>query len=831
MPTENTNVDGSAYGQFPPTDQTFQYPAGTRLATKAEFDSKNTLVVAMLAPNGQTVWVKYSDNATAPVSQTPRAAANKEAVLPTITVSATRISSILVPKPGPPIPNPMHKFASWTYSVSLWWLGLEDYARLMAQEDVDGAMAFAPTKGNSFVLAEDGGIYPNQRVPNTLGVNYNIQSVSFTTTIAPGRQNRSTNMIEGKITIVEPYGVTFIDSLVLASFDGTRHRNYTQQPLMLQIDFKGYDDDGKPVPADQLALYRKRFPIRILTCKLDVSSGGSQYDISFTATGAVAHMPEMATTPKDFNITAGTVREFFDQLGDQITQFNVDYILKGKAAFADGLKFDYDDKIGDSKIVDELNVKFTEGNPSSKKIDFKKKRFSIPAKTSMIDIVTKVLSQSNYFIVDQKLGRSGAINTASTNLTTIFNYFKMTSEVKYIGVSADRTAHENVFDPVRNTLPQQVTLKIRQYPTWSGKHPLQNNQLADPRPYSIKKYNYLFTGKNTDVVDFKLEFNSTYYTAMLAYTSAVPATNISKSTKDENELESLGNAGYVPIVTPVVLGNFIPGMLTTPNPTPNRIVPQANDASLSAGLLNQSDAVKVADVTRSIYSGLTGDMVAVTLTIVGDPTLIKQDDWLYIPSPSRAALYNDIDGTNQADFATNYGHVRTDTGELIVDIVINSPIDIDIDVPGEFGNKGLAFPNPNSYQSLFSGQYKIILIENIFSAGKFEQKIELVRYLNSSLISSFPQGEDASGAVKQNIREGQNSSPRNNSTTAPVISPTVQVPIVDASPPIEYRSRDANIPVPGYGQTVIDPRSGTPVTELSINSDWGHSPGAPTRIP
>ena len=55
------------------------------------------------------------------------------------------------------ISNPMHQFASWTYSWSLWWLSIDDHNALMNRSDVDTAMSWEPGP-TSYVIAEDGGV-------------------------------------------------------------------------------------------------------------------------------------------------------------------------------------------------------------------------------------------------------------------------------------------------------------------------------------------------------------------------------------------------------------------------------------------------------------------------------------------------------------------------------------------------------------------------------------------------------------------------------------------------------------------------------------------------
>ena len=227
-------------------------------------------------------------------------------------------------------PNPLHQYASYTYSWSLWWLNVSDFNRLMDSKSATDAMTWMPTNPRSFVVAQDGGVYPERRQPGTLGLNYHIQTVQFDSVIAPNKTSKSSNMIKGSMTILEPYGVTLIDTLIAASWDGRTYTNYTENPYMLQLEFKGYDDNGEEIPKGEsdVTTYTKRFPIRLLTMKVEVTTRGTEYKIDFVpAGGHVLQSTDLSTTPEIFNITAGTVGEFFKQLEEKFFNFQTQLIV------------------------------------------------------------------------------------------------------------------------------------------------------------------------------------------------------------------------------------------------------------------------------------------------------------------------------------------------------------------------------------------------------------------------------------------------------------------------------------------------------------------------
>ena len=76
-----------------------------------------------------------------------------------------------------------------------------------------------------------------------------------------------------------------------------------------------------------------------------------------------------------------------------------------------------------------------------------------------------------------------------------------------------------------------------------------------------------------------------------------------------------------------------------------------------------------------------------------------------------------------------------DTGQIVVSLTVNTPIDIDADL----ANEGLMYPQPGTRTALFSGQYHILKIDSKFANGKFEQVLHLSRYLNTDYAQSYSQ--------------------------------------------------------------------------------------------
>jgi len=655
-------------------------------------------------------------------------------------------SSLVSPVPTDIIPNPLHQYASSTYALSLWWLDVHDLNGLTNAETADiGTGTNYQLGALSYVVAEDSGLYPQRRLPTQVGLNYNIQDVNIETVVGLNSKSKSSNMITGSMTIVEPYGVTFLDSLVRASGMAGSYQNYTEQPFMLQIDFTGYDDAGDPIPSSETSIYRKRFPIRIIGMKIEVTSKGAEYKLDFVPMGHIAYLggssgsSEYSTVPKDLTINASTVQGFFDAFTNALDAFWRLESLEKKTEYSDSITFKIDPNIATSTIVYDKQMSIAQANPNSKQIDLSKGNFSIPAGTQIQEVINRILQQSSYIIGQLGLDKQ---NTASkevqTSLTQILNTYKTTIQVSYIGTNTSGATVNGAFDNIRNVYAKQLNYSISQYHVYDAVHPAAPT-LSDARPYIIKQYNYLYTGQNNDITDLKINFDTTFYTAVNSYTNQVASTETTASTSVDT---ILGTSTSL-LLSPQLLGalNVIPGLNQIPNLTPNKYKNIVNDQRDNIGFntIKNPASQTAANVMRSIYSG-DAKMINVELSILGDPTLIKQDDWLYTPNPrSTNNIFNQF--LSQFDLAKKYGQIKMDGGELVVSLKVNTPIDIDTD----WTNKGLVFPAPGTVPSLFSGLYGVTIIKNSFSGGVFTQVLNLYRLSNSDIITSSAPADATNG--------------------------------------------------------------------------------------
>jgi hypothetical protein len=164
------------------------------------------------------------------------------------------------------------------------------------------------------------------------------------------------------------------------------------------------------------------------------------------------------------------------------------------------------------------------------------------------------------------------------------------------------------------------------------------------------------------------------------------------------------------------------------NQDPNAIMPlifkpQVSDTRTTTGSGAQTpEQVAMADLEASLLDMSQADMLHVKLKIIGDPSLIKQDDLFWTPKLNSQVIENK---ENADDRLTPDGSIKMDNGEVYVNLTFRTPVDVD-ETTGlmQFTNENILGPMQTS---LFSGLYRILKVKNQFRSGQFTQELELIR--------------------------------------------------------------------------------------------------------
>ena len=272
------------------------------------------------------------------------------ATLPGVTVTATRadvVGDLSARDDITPQPNVLDRFASYTYSASVYLMSARQYERLLLsnKKNINGYFLLfqsggAPANKGGFLGKGSGAV--NGQDPGTesfdavdvedFGRNpafpqdFYIDSITIDNAL-PGQQTQAAHMVTDlKFTVVEPGNITLLDRLYRAVQDAGQVNdseqpvNYTAAVYLMVIRWYGYDINGNLVQVgaadpntgltDPNAVVEKFIPFLIKKINWSVSSKLVTYDFECAPVAQmVAGYTRRGTIPYDAQFTASSVRE------------------------------------------------------------------------------------------------------------------------------------------------------------------------------------------------------------------------------------------------------------------------------------------------------------------------------------------------------------------------------------------------------------------------------------------------------------------------------------------------------------------------------------------
>jgi hypothetical protein len=225
----------------------------------------------------------------------------------------------------------------------------------------------------------------------------------------------------------------------------------------------------------------------------------------------------------------------------------------------------------------------------------------------------------------------------------------------------------------------------------------------------VKEYNYIYTGKNLDILDWNIEFNAGFYTAMNS--------DGGKNNGDKKITENQSSAANAENVEAAQVPQ---GQEPQKGQIPTTVIKDGvltSTAYKGGGGLDDNASLAARQFHDAITSG--NDMIALDLTILGDP---------YYLGDSGMGNYSAVSTDNRhitADGSMNYQN-----GEVQVLINFRTPVDIN-------QQTGL-YDFTSTSISQFSGLYRVLQVDSTFSRGKFTQVLKMVRLKNQEIKATAP---------------------------------------------------------------------------------------------
>ncbi len=664
------------------------------------------------------------------------------------------------------LPNPLEPFQSYNYLFTFSSLTAND-VNIPTNSYLKGALGR--------VIFSSAGRYSENRErtayrnPDNPSGKYDffIDNVVMKHTVIPAMYIGSTNLLTIDFEVIEPYSVgQFLQSCQIAAF-ANGHYSYIDSPFLLTLEFRGYIDDAA-VTIESTTRY---MPVKFRSVTVAMTESGTRYQVSVIAWGDQSFDDEYNKLKQDTVVSGKTVVEML-QTGknslQQIVNENLKKIAnrnkdKEKAYTPDEILIIFpnleeesaeptedspgavtssvnsSDPIeslvavstlrssgqpaGEVNAIGKSNYNFTAASggdipkmPDAPEViknylngkhsrssfnnDNTQREFTFRKDTSIVNAITEALLMSEY---------CANLTKGITDYAGRYDWFRIESQVFML------TSNKNNKDV--GNFPKLLIYRIVPYKVHMSKFQSPNitppgyDELANE---VVKEYNYIYTGKNIDVLDFKLNLNVNFASNTLAdglgaFSASPLLTKLGKSGAAFDD-----ETAFIPDLQKAAEGEG--GGDQGLGISRQRSLPSRWKTSDGAGLADNYRTL-VARVFQDRMLNSEAEKTSATMTILGDP--------YYISSSGIGNFSNSNAGSRNN--VTSLGSLDYQKGE--VDILFNFLTPVDLSSSGR-----LLFDKDSDtiLKVPFSGLYFIRLVTSTFSKGKFTQELEIVRRPNQN---------------------------------------------------------------------------------------------------
>jgi hypothetical protein len=646
-----------------------------------------------------------------------------------------------------PMPNVLHDYASYT---CLFSIGCLDANSFNFPDQSYFAGKYPPW------ILKSANADPNNRVQTAAGkFDFYIDNVQIVGQYGFEKSTGNTNSTNLEFQIIEPYSMGLFMAAVQQSAYEQGYLNYTDAVFLLMIEFRGADQAGnmKMVPGT-----RKFIPFRFNNLMFKVTAGGSTYNVVATIANAVALNDSYKLIKNDIAIKGKTVQEILQTGEQSLQVVaNARYKQQkedGQVAVPDEILILFPNDIssaasggssttakenntpatssstaaqdGGSGIFQKLGVTRSSSNktlvqgsgdvnplgraslgfsverPGNKPLTNVAEYYDKDTKTNIRsrvvadpkEVIMQFPQSSNIVnIINQVLIKSDAskeaLDPGQINTEGFRPWWKIDVKTYDIPTNANLKSSGQI--------PRLVVYRVIPYKVHASRM-LPPNAPAPGidalKKQAAKEYNYIYSGKNVDILKFDIEIKNTFYNPVLA--------DSGNKTADKKQAKAAGED--INATSPETKIEQPQGNLPPKDAQPTKMLATATQTSTDGqgGTRGETPANRVA---RMFHDSLIygQDMMNIELEIVGDPYYI-----------ANSGMGNYVDNPTNLINVTKEGSVNFVNSE--VDIVINfrTPTDIN-QATGLYELKNTKIVNS------FSGLYRISTIRSYFSKGTFRQ--------------------------------------------------------------------------------------------------------------
>ena len=415
-------------------------------------------------------------------------------------------------------PNPLNAYYQPTYHFRLFMTGEQDLLSATNSSSISDLLSKIKT-------------VPQVTIAESGVTGYNIKEVEIDTVISTNSATRDQKATGFKMVVTEPMGISFLDGLAHAGAF-LKVQDYTKINYYLQLSFTGYTENGQfagnPIPLGFKNGGQWIWSLKITNIETKVNEGGGVYTLTMVITETEALViEEKALCPPGQTLTVSgkTLGELFD-----------DYASKMNDAWKKQFSSPQNKSLMTFKIVTHP-VPFDPYNGSDPKtfslqpqkkdespirsLNFDKSANSsgqytahVAAGVTVSEFITSAIKSTeqgqalfkNEPLTTQIDGSSSEVNAQGIRVSTLF--------------SVETIFEPQEFDTQTGNYTQKVTIHV--IPRYSQGVIATRDQVDDANTaagqqkmlsslgnngFLKKRYDYIFTGLNTEVIDFNIDFN------------------------------------------------------------------------------------------------------------------------------------------------------------------------------------------------------------------------------------------------------------------------------------------------------------------------------------
>ena len=704
-------------------------------------------------------------------------------------------------KVDPIRPNVLHRYATYNYLFTLSGinereLNTHDYLTKPPHDIIARTSGIGEPNvtEKEFEEAEtgDGAIAEREQKISNFRNSYNdsirillrghdifIENVNIVSTAGPNTERGLGQFTKMDFEIHEPYGCSFIEK-VRAATALNGYRDYQDAPLLLTIDFKGFDEHGKPV-GSQPGHVRK-IPVLISKVEFDVDQSGTKYSMVAVPYTELPYDDRFKFSRSLVPVFAKNIDEWVTNVQAVLRKQMTDEIKEGRRQYADEYKFDITDEVrkagltyrgeqktnltgsvNDTLVINKFgtevdteiklgnnsvgtNDSVESGNPKVKKIEG-----SADMQISLVKFFEDAIRAGTGY---QDLAESfwtaylkgtGQVSDATLKDPTKVAGLFTKDDGKQIQAIVDKNQFVNWFkiktsartdtkrfDKITKMHPKTIIYQAVQVKLHVAKFLKPGISIGkiDWSSRVHKEYNYIYTGDNIDVRNLRMFYKSAYY---MRNVRGDDESNTGKITFDPTKRkESLGKEDY-----------------------PEELMPLRTYPSSLRGrsLLKGDEKSKKPQEFYDYLTNPVADMAKIELQILGDPAYLCQD--IHMPIKTFGG-YANIGGTGPYDFTNE--NFNADNYIPIINVNYRIPDDID-------ELEGTTFTNKAKYRDeniFFNGLYQVNKIESSFNQGTFEQTLFCSRFNNQQGAGINPEMVQFSNQSIEKILEDAKEQKRKN---------------------------------------------------------------------